>query len=61
MSTLVTYHCGKGYRELFKRRSKQDDVLFRGDYAERIVSSFSHKIQSEYYVDNRSVSTEGIA
>ena len=30
------------------------------DYAERVVASFSHQIQSEYYGGNISVSIEGI-
>ena len=31
------------------------------DYDERVVASFPHQIQSEYYSGNRSVSIEGIA
>ena len=31
------------------------------DYAERVIASFYHQIQSEYYGENRSVSIEGIA
>ena len=30
------------------------------DYSERVVASFAHHIQSEYYDGNRSVSIEGI-
>ena len=36
-------------------------MLCRRDYAERVVASFPHKIQPEYYSRNRSVSIEGIA
>ena len=31
------------------------------DHEERVVASFSHKIQSEYYVGNILMSNEGIA
>ena len=36
-------------------------MLCRRDYAERVVASFTHQIQSEYYGGNISVSIEGIA
>ena len=35
-------------------------LCFR-DYTERVVASFAHQIQYEYYGGNRSVSIEGIA
>ena len=35
-------------------------MLCRSDYAERVVASFFHQIQSEYYGGNRSVSIDGI-
>ena len=35
-------------------------MLCRHDYAERVVSSFAHQIQSEYYSGNRSMSIEVI-
>ena len=35
-------------------------MLCRRGYAERVVASFSHQIQSEYYGGNRSVSIEVI-
>ena len=41
--------------------SKLHDVLCWRYYVDRIVSSFSHKIQSWYYGGNRSVSIEEIA
>ena len=33
-------------------------MLCPRDYAERVVASFSHRIQSEYYSGNRSLSKE---
>ena len=45
----------------FKRRELFQDVIFRRDYAERVVASFANQIQSEYYGVNISVSIEGIA
>ena len=36
-------------------------MICRRDYAERLVASFAHQIQSEYYGGNRSVYIEGIA
>ena len=60
VSILITHHCGKEWRESFKLRVNLHDVLCCIYYAERIVSSFSHQIQSEYYGGSRSVSIEGI-
>ena len=42
---LATHHFGKMGRTAFKRRELLQDVLCRHDYAERVVASFSHKIQ----------------
>ena len=53
-------HCGDSRRTVFKRYKSFQDVLCRCDYAERVVASFAHQIQSEYYGGNRSVSIEGI-
>ena len=39
---------------------KKQDVLCSCDYSERVVASFAHQIQSEYYGGNRYVSIEGI-
>ena len=55
MHILVTHHYGKERHEAFKRRIRQYGVLCRSDYVERILSSFAHQIQSEYYGGNRSV------
>ena len=55
-----THHCEKERREEFKRHGNLHGVLCRRDYAEQVVSIFSHKIKSEYYGGNRSVSIEGI-
>ena len=58
---LGTNHCGELQRTAFKRRELFQYVLYRRDYAERVVESFSNQIQSEYYGGNRSVSIEGIS
>ena len=58
---IGTNNYGNTRREAFKRRSANQDVLSRRDYTERVVTSFSHKIKSEEYGGNRSVSIEGIA
>ena len=51
-----TNHCGAMRRTAFKRCELFQDVLFRRDYAERVVASFAHQIKSEYYGGNISVS-----
>ena len=53
-------NCGKTRRELFKRCSANQDVLYHCDYSERVVDDLAHKIQSEYYGGNRSVYIKGI-
>ena len=45
----------------FKRHELFQNVIFRRDYAERVVENFAHHIKSEYYGGNRSVSIEGIS
>ena len=40
---------------------KNQYVLCRHDYSERVVVSFSHQISYEYYVGNISMFIEGIA
>ena len=57
---LGTNHCGELRRTSFKRRELFQYVIFRRDYAERVVASFANKIQYEYYGGNRYVSIEGI-
>ena len=58
---LGTNHCGDSRQTMFKcRESFQDMLCWRG-YAYRVVASFSHQKQSEYYGGNRYVSIEGIA
>ena len=54
-------HCGDSRQTAFKSRESFQDVLFRCYYAEKVVASFSHQIQSQYYGGNRSVSIEGVA
>ena len=44
---LGTNHCGKMRHTAFKRRELFQDVICRRDYAERVVASFDHQIQSE--------------
>ena len=58
---LGTNHCGDSGLTAFKRRKLLQYVLCCGDYFEREAPSFVHKIQSEYYSGNISVSIEGIA
>ena len=58
---LGTNHCGDSRQTEFKRHKSFPDMLCRHDYADRVVASFPHKIQSEYYGGNISVSIEGIA
>ena len=57
---MGTNKCGDSCWTAFKRRKLFQDVLWRRDYSERVVASFSNQIQSEYYGGNRSVSIEGI-
>ena len=57
---LGTRHYIKALHESFKRRQIFLDFLCHCDYAKIVVSSFAHKIQSEYYDINRSVSIKGI-
>ena len=57
---LGTNHCGAMQRTSFKRRGLFQDVLYRRDYADRVVATFAHQIKPEYYGRNRSVSIEAI-
>ena len=43
---LGTYHCGEMRRITFKRRELFQYVLYRHDYAERVVAKFATQIQS---------------
>ena len=58
---LGTNHCGDSRRIVFKCRKYFEDVLCRCDYSQKVVASFSHKIQSEYCSVNISVSIKGIS
>ena len=58
---LGTNHCGDSRQTTFKSRESFQDVLCCRDYADMVVASFAHQIQSEYYGGNRSVYIEGIA
>ena len=53
---LGTNHCGNTRREAFKRRREFQYVLCCHDYADIVVNSCSHQIQSEYYGSNIPVS-----
>ena len=57
---LGTHHCVAMRQTSFKQRELFQDVLCCRDYAVRVVASFAHQIQSEYYDGNISVSIEGI-
>ena len=57
---LGTNHCGNTCCEAFKHWRTKQYVLCCCDYYDRVVASFSHQIQSEYYGENISVSIEGI-
>ena len=61
MPILGTYHFGKELRDAFKLQGSLNDVLFRRNYSERLVFSFAHQIQSEYYSGNIFASIEGIS
>ena len=54
-------HCGDYRQTEFKRHKSFQYLLCHRDYAERVVASFPHQRQSEYYGVNRYVSIEGIA
>ena len=58
---LGNLHCDKERHDEYKRRRNLYDVLYRRDYADRVVYSFTNQIQSEYYGGNMYVSIEGIA
>ena len=57
---LGTNHCGDSRQTEIKRRKSFQDVLCCRDYADRVVASFSHQTELEYYGGNRSVSIEVI-
>ena len=57
---LGTNQCSESLQTAFKRRKQFQDVLCHRDYADRLASSFTHKIQSEYYGGNILGSIEGI-
>ena len=60
ISILGNHHCVNTRREEFKHCGYFQDVLCFHDYAEQVVASFAHQIQSEYYGGNRTVYIEGI-
>ena len=58
---LSKNHCSELRRTSFKYRKLFQDIICRCDYDEGVVATFAHKIQSEYFSGNRSVSIEGIS
>ena len=58
---IGTHNCGNKRKDALKCRSEFQYLLCHHDYVERIVDRFAHRIQSEYYSANRSVSIQGIA
>ena len=57
---LCTNHCGELQRTALKRRELFQYVLCPCEYDERLVTRFTHQIQSKYYRENISVYIEGI-
>ena len=57
---LGTNDCGNTLCEEFKCNISNQDFLCCRDYVDRVVASFAHQIQSEYYGVNRAVSVKGI-
>ena len=57
---LSTSYCDDYHQTAFKLRKSFQDMLCCRNYAERLVASFTHKIQSGYYSGNISLSIEGI-
>ena len=58
---LGTNHSGAMRRTSFKQHELFQDVLCCRDCSERVVASFAHQIQSDYYGGNRSFYIEVIA
>ena len=57
---LGAHHCGNTHSEEFKHCEYFQDALCCCDYAEQVVASFAHQIQSEYHGVNICVSIEVI-
>ena len=58
---LGTHYRGNTHQEAFKSCRANWYVLCQFDYAEKVVSSFTHPVQSKYYGGNWSISIEGIS
>ena len=54
-------HYGDSRRTASKLHESFQDVLCCRDQAERVVASFAHQVQSEYYGVNRFMFIEGIS
>ena len=61
VNIIGTHHYRKELLDALKLQDKLHDVLFWCGYAEWVVYSFAHQIQSEYYGGNIYVSIEGIS
>ena len=57
---LGTHHCVNSLWKSFKYFIVYHSVLWCQDYADLVVPSFSHQLQSEYYSSNIYVSIQGI-
>ena len=58
---MGNHHSGKESHEEFHRRGSYKDSKFYHDYVERLVETFDHQIQYEYYGGNVFVSMELIS
>ena len=57
---IGTRHCSNKCQEKFNSCAAYQDVLCCQDYAEHVLASFAHQIQSEYYGGNKYLYIEGI-
>ena len=58
---LGNNHCGNTRSKAFKRCSAKQYLLCHCGCSERVVSSFAHQIQSEYYFGNIYVSIKVVS
>ena len=57
---IGTRHCSNKCQEKFNSCAAYQDVLCCQDYAEHVLASFAHQIQSEYYGGNKYFYITGI-
>ena len=60
VKNLGTTHCIHTRQEAFKRRKYFQHILCRRYYADCVISSFAHQIQSEKYAGNQCIFIEFI-